>query len=347
MEKCITFVVPCYNSQDYMKRCIDSLLAGGEDIEIIIVDDGSIDQTGSIADMYAAIFPDVVRVVHKENGGHGSGVNAGLQIAHGTYFKVVDSDDWLDETAYKKVLQKLRMFCALERKEQIRMMPDLLVTNYVYDHLEEKTYRVMGYKNVFPEQKICSWNEIRHFLPAQYLIMHALIFRTDILRKTGIKLPEHTFYVDNLFAYQPLPNVEHIYYMNVNFYHYFLGREDQSVNEKVLMQRIDQQIKVTELVAGCVDLDEVKDKNPKLASYMYRNISIMMAISSIHLLLLGTTETYDKREKLWEKVRTENRGMYYRLRYATLSGLTYLPGRVGGKITLGGYRIAKKIYQFQ
>lgn len=113
------------------------------------------------------------------------------------------------------------------------------------------------------------------------------------------------------------------------------------------MSRIDQQIKVTEMVADCVDLEEVKAKFPKLAEYMYRNISIMLAISSIHLLLIGSQETYEKREKLWTKIRTENRKLYYQLRFHTLSGLTYLPGKTGGKITIGGYRIAKKIYQFQ
>ncbi len=347
MKKCITFVVPCYNSQDYMKRCIDSLLPGGKEVEIIIVDDGSTDHTGEIADVYATIFPDIVKVIHKQNGGHGSGVNAGLKLASGTYFKVVDSDDWLDEEAYGKVLGELKKYSETEESQPLSRRPDLLITNYIYDHLEENSYRVMRYNNVFPEQKMCGWNEIKHFGLAQYLIMHALIFRTDLLRKTGVQLPEHTFYVDNLFAYQPLPNVESVYYMDVNLYHYFLGREDQSVNEKVLMNRIDQQIKVTELVADCVDLKEVKDKTPKLAAYMYRNVSIMMAISSIHLLLIGTEEAYEKREKLWKRIKNEDKGMYYRLRFMTISGFTYLPGKLGKKVTLGGYRAAKKIYQFQ
>ena len=95
--KYITFTVPCYNSQDYMERCIDSLLPGGEDVEIIIVNDGSTDATAQIADDYAARYPGIVRAVHKKNGGHGSGVNKGLELATGAYFKVVDSDDWLDD----------------------------------------------------------------------------------------------------------------------------------------------------------------------------------------------------------------------------------------------------------
>ena len=205
----------------------------------------------------------------------------------------------------------------------------------------------MDYRNIFPKEKMCTWNEIGRFKPSQYLIMHSLMFRAEVLRKSGVKLPEHTFYVDNLFSYQPLPYVESIYYMDLGLYHYYLGREDQSVNEKVLMKRIDQQIRVTDLVAKSVDLQAVKEKYPKLASYMTRNISIMLSISSIHLLLIKTEEAEQKRRDMWENIKAYNTALYYRLRYSTLSGLTYLPGKLGGKLTVGGYRFARKIYQFQ
>ena len=178
--------------------------------------------------------------------------------------------------------------------------------------------------------------------------MHALVYRTEVLRESGIRLPEHTFYVDNLFAYQPLPYVKSLYYMDIDLYHYFLGRDDQSVNEKVLIRRIDQQIKVTELVAHCMDLQEVAEEtSPKLAAYMRRNISIMMAISSIHLLLIQSEEAERKRKLLWQGIKSSNRRLYYQLKYGTVSGLTCLPGKVGGMVTIGGYRIAKKVYQFQ
>ena len=84
--KLITFAVPCYNSENYMCQCIDSLLTGGEDVEIIIVNDGSSDGTAGIADKYAEQYPSMVRAVHKENGGHGSGVNKGLEAASGLYY---------------------------------------------------------------------------------------------------------------------------------------------------------------------------------------------------------------------------------------------------------------------
>lgn len=336
----ITFTVPCYNSQDYMERCIDTLLSGDERVEIIIVDDGSTDGTGEIADNYARNYPEIVRVVHQENGGHGAGVNVGLALATGKYFKVVDSDDWLDEEELQKLLKRI------EEWEKNDTTVDLIVCNYIYDHFYENRTKRMGYKNVFQENKICGWNEIGHFRPSQYLVMHSLFFRTQVLRKSGVKLPKHTFYVDNIFANQPLPYVRSLCYLNLDLYHYFLGREDQSVNEKVLMQRIDQQIRVTKLVSGCTDLEKVRVRYPKLAEYLTRNISIMMAISSIHLLMIGTPEAWEKREMLWNYIKNHDPKLYHTLRCRTLSGFTYLPGKIGAVVTLAGYKAAKKLYQF-
>lgn len=336
----ITFTVPCYNSEDYMERCIDSLLTADERAEIIIVDDGSTDRTGEIADNYARNYPEIVRVIHQENGGHGAGVNAGLEHATGRYFKVVDSDDWLDQEELQKLLEKIEQW----DKEDTRV--DLIICNYIYDHLNEGKKKRMSYANVFRPGVICGWNKIGKFRPSQYLVMHSLFYRTDVLRRAGIRLPRHTFYVDNIFANQPLPYVTTLCYLNLDMYHYFLGREDQSVNEKVLMQRIDQQIRVTKLVSNCTDLEKVGKKYPRLASYLTRNISIMMAISSIHLLLIGTPEAMKKREMLWNYVKNHDHRLYFRLKRRSLSGFTCLPGKIGAGITLAGYRAARKIYQF-
>ena len=339
--KLLTVAIPCYNSQDYMEKCIDSLLIGGEDVEIIIVDDGSKDMTPEIADSYAKKHPEIVRAIHQENGGHGEAVNTGIRNAQGNFFKVVDSDDWVDAEAYQKILATLRELVG--NGSQL----DMLISNFVYEKEGAKHKKVMKYTTAIPKEKLFTWKDVRHFSKGQYILMHSVIYRTQLLRDCGLELPKHTFYVDNLFSYQPLPLVEHIYYMDVDLYHYYLGREDQSVNEKFLMKRIDQQIYVTRLVSQCANLDEVAQKHPKLAVYMRRNISIMMAISSIHLLLINTPEAYQKRKQLWQDIRKRNAALYYQLKYRTLSGLTYLPGKVGGKLTIGGYRLANRIYKFQ
>ena len=117
--KYITFAIPCYNSQDYMERAVESVLKGGKDVEIIIVNDGSKDGTEEIGKRYEREYPDIVRVISQENGGHGEAVNTGLLHATGKYFKVVDSDDWLDEEALIQVLNQMKSF--EEKDEEVDM----------------------------------------------------------------------------------------------------------------------------------------------------------------------------------------------------------------------------------
>ena len=105
--KLITFTVPCYNSAEYMHVCIESLLKGGDKVEIVIVNDGSKDNTGEIADRYKEQYPDIIKVVHQETGGHGEGINQGIRNATGKYFKVVDSDDWVGEDALMALLDTI------------------------------------------------------------------------------------------------------------------------------------------------------------------------------------------------------------------------------------------------
>ena len=232
--KLLSIAIPCYNSSLYMRKCIDSLLPGGEDVEIIIVNDGSADNTPDIAEEYRQRFPGIVKVVNKENGGHGSAVNAGIEHASGLYFKVVDSDDWVSQSAYVQILDKLREL--LQSGNSI----DMLVSNFVYEKEGEKRRKVMKYHHALPQDEIFTWRDVRHFRVGQYILMHSVIYRTNLLRDCGLKLPENTFYVDNIFVFNPLPYVRTMYYMDVNFYRYFIGRADQSVNEQVMIGRIDQ-----------------------------------------------------------------------------------------------------------
>ncbi|MEE1056380.1 MAG: glycosyltransferase family A protein [Acutalibacteraceae bacterium] len=339
--KYITFVVPSYNSQDYLERCVDTLMPENKDVEIIIVNDGSTDATAEIADRYKEKYPDTVRVVHKENGGHGSAVNTGLSLANGQYLKVVDSDDWLDGDSLKKLLAKLKEW------DKANTRIDLVVCNYVYDHLFENVTKPMAYRNVFKEDIILNWDTIGHFAPSQYIIMHAAMFRTDVLRESGVVLPEHTFYVDNIFTHQPLSYAKSICYLDLDLYHYFIGRDDQSVNEKVLMKRIDQQIKVTKMILDRVTTEQERKAPKKLRKYLIRNLSIMMTISDIHLLMIDTPDAMAKRKDLWDTVKQRDTNLYRYLRFRTLSGGTYLPGgKLGGKVTMCGYKIAKLCYKF-
>lgn len=336
--KILSFGVPCYNSEAYMRKCIDSLLVGGDDVEIIIVDDGSKDSTAAIADEYAASYPEIIKVVHQENGGHGEAVNTGLKNAAGLYYKVVDSDDWLDAESLRKVIEVLKGF-ARNRKRV-----DLVICNYVYEHVEDQTSKVIRYSHVLPENKVFGWNQVGRFRMDQNLLMHSMIYRTRVLREAGLELPKHTFYVDNLFAFEPLPYVKNLYYLDVNFYRYFIGRDDQSVNEKVMIKRIDQQIRVNKLMVDAYI--NCKSTNKQLKAYMFSYLDIITTISSIMLIRANTEESLQKKKELLEYIRTENKQVYRKLRHSLFGRVMNLPGRGGRKMSVAAYKISQKFYGF-
>ena len=335
--KLLSFAIPCYNSKDYMEHCIESILPGGDDVEIIIVDDGSKDETAAIADRYAAEYPDIVKAVHQENGGHGEAVNTGLKNATGKYFKVVDSDDWVDLESYKKILDKLREF------EQENTQIDMLLANYVYEKEGAKRKKVMR-QTGFPRNEIFTWSDIKHIHKGHYILMHSVIYRTMLLRECNLELPKHTFYVDNLFVFQPLPYVKNLYYKNVNFYHYFIGRDDQSVNEKVMISRIDQQIRVNKIMIDTMADNKIADK--RIRQYMTSYLDIITTVTSVMLIRSGTEENLEKKKELWQYLKAKDGGLYFRLRHGLFGRTMNLPGRGGRKLSVAAYKISQKFYGF-
>ena len=147
--------------------------------------------------------------------------------------------------------------------------------------------------------------------------MHSVIYRTKLLRECGLELPKHTFYVDNIYVYKPLPHVRTMYYMDVDFYRYFIGREDQSVNEKVMISRIDQQIRVNKIMIDDVDLNKVS--NYKCRHYMINYLEII--------------KDHDIR-------------LFHHLRNGIMGNAMNLPGRGGRKISVAAYKLSQKIVGF-
>lgn len=334
--KLLTFAIPCYNSQDYMENCIKSLLPGGDDVEILVIDDGSKDSTADIADAYEKKYPGIVRAIHQENGGHGEAVNAGIRNATGLYFKVVDSDDWVDADAYQKILDKLRELAGGQKTL------DMLISNYVYEKVGAKRKKVMHYPSL-PKDRIFTWNEAK-LHKGQYILMHSVIYRTKLLHECGLVLPKHTFYVDNIYVYKPLPNVKTMYYMDVDFYRYYIGREDQSVNEKVMIGRIDQQIKVNKIMVDEFDLWKIA--NPRLRHYMFNYLEIITVISTVMLIRSGTEENLLKKRELWKYIKDKDIRLFHHLRMGILGNTMNLPGRGGRKISVAAYKLSQKVVGF-
>ncbi len=299
MHKVISFGIPSYNAAKDMDHCITSILEGSNyatDIEIIIVDDGSKDETAAKADEWETRYPGIIRAVHQENGGHGIAVLSGLREAQGTYYKVVDSDDWLDGAALSTMLSILRGF--EERDQRV----DLFISNYVYEKVYEGTHTAIGYKFALPRKKIFTWDQIGHFRLDQNLLMHSLCYRTDVLRASNLPMPPHTFYVDNIYAYVPLPRCKTMYYADIDLYRYFIGREGQSVNEATMVKRLDQQFRVTRIMMESFHLYGDVESS-RLRSYMMGYFTMMMAICSV-LTKLSDEDCADERLKtLWSDLK--------------------------------------------
>ena len=334
--KLLTVTVPCYNSQDYMRHCIESLLPGGERVEILIIDDGSKDDTGRIADEYAEKYPTIVRVIHQENGGHGEGINQGLRHAAGTYFKVVDSDDWLSDD--------FPAFLDLLEQCEARGGVDLAVTNYYYVHSDGIGDRSINYSSVLPEGRVFTWADTRPFRIHQMLTIHSCTFRTENMRKWGCELPKHTFYEDNLMVYLTLPHTRRMVYMNADLYRYAIGRPDQSVQRTVMMKRYHHQILVTERCFTSCHLDDIQE--PRLKRYMRHDLFVMFGIAILFTRLNRTVETDAALERMWETCMAFDPkwGGYFRNR----SPLRFicLPGRFGQNVSGLVYKLANKVVRF-
>ncbi len=334
--KIITFAVPCYNSAAYMNKCIDSILVAGDKVEIILVNDGSSDETSSICKEYENKYPNIIKAIDQENKGHGGAVNTGISNATGKYFKVVDSDDWLCENSLKSLM------ATLEECENKQEDVDLFIANYVYENTRDNTSKVINYTGVFPENKVFNWSQCKRFELSQYLLMHSIVYKTELIRKCKLKLPEHTFYVDNIFAYIPLPYVKNIYYLNVDLYRYFIGREDQSVNEAIMVKRVDQQLRITQVMLKAHNLTKLSETEPKLSKYMSNYLAMMVTISSILLIKSDREDSYDLRKQLWKDIKDEDSSLYRKLKYRSIAGLT----RLNKKSVIKLYDIARKKYNF-
>jgi glycosyltransferase involved in cell wall biosynthesis len=335
-KKLLTVTVPCYNSQDYMKNCIDSLLPGADRVEIIIINDGSTDKTGEIADAYAAQYPDTVKVVHQENGGHGEGINQGIKHATGKYFKVVDSDDKMSED----FIDFLDALEACDAEGGV----DLMVTNYYYVHSDSKGDRSIDYSSVLPKNKIFTWSETKRFRMHQMLTIHSSTFRTELMKTWGEPLPKKVFYEDNLMVCKVLPRVEKMYYFPKDLYRYWIGRPDQSVQEKAMKERYTHQILVTEKCFTSFNFDDIKE--PMLKKYLKHELFMMFGISIMFTRLNRSDESDAALERMWENCKNHSPKWAKHFRNHSSLAVISVRGKLGRSLSCFFYRVANKIVRF-
>ena len=338
--KTLTFVIPAYNMESYLDRCVNSLLSASDisDLEVLIVDDGSKDGTLENARKLERTNPGAVRAIHQENKGHGGAVNTGIAAATGMYVKVVDADDWVDPQAIDTVLATLR--AQHDTDEPI----DMLVTNYVYDKVAKRHKTVVNFRRVMEAGRVLGWDDLGKFGLAQYIIMHALTFRTQVVRDSGLKLPEHTFYVDFIYAYQPFPWVKTMKYLDTPFYHYFIGRDGQSVQTDVMIRRVDQLRLVNQcMVRATPERDTVPDG---LYRYMIHFLAIESSVASVFMILSRDPENYEKKKDMWDDIKAYSPTIYKNVRKKAMSRALNLRGSIGRFVIRKGYFVAEHVVGF-
>lgn len=256
MDKVLTIVVPSYNVEKYLKDTLESFISEKilDDIEVLIVNDGSKDSTAQIAENFEKRYPQSFKLINKENGGHGSTINRGIEIATGKYFKVVDGDDWVNTEDFIKMVEKLK-----------ETESDIVLTDYftVMDGTREQkriTFPLLSQKKnwMFDELKI------GFFLP-----MHAMCIKTKIFQENNIRLDENCFYVDNEYTAFIIPYVNSIaYFKNISVYMYRLALVTQSVSIKGYQNHINDHIKVSLRIIEFAEKYRKNNSNQKKADYL-------------------------------------------------------------------------------
>lgn len=226
--KVLSIIIPMYNMENYIGKCLQSLLdiptEWLESIDIIVVNDGSKDQSLRIATSYQKKYPEVIRVIDKENGNYGSCINAGLAKALGTYVKVLDSDDYFSSVGLSAVLEKI---------SSIPVM-DMIITDFdIINANDEITNHVSFH---LKKEKCLLFNDI--WKKISDIQMHAIIYRTELFKEINYHQTEGISYTDQEWCYYPMVKIQTVYYVNNVLYKYLLGREGQTMSESVLKKKI-------------------------------------------------------------------------------------------------------------
>lgn len=251
-SKLISIVLPSYNMENYLPRCVDSLIVKtylGK-YEIIIVNDGSKDKTLEIANNYKKIYNNTIVVVDKENGHYGSAVNAGLKVAQGKYFKVLDADDWFDNKEFEKLLLKL--------EEGINA--DVIFTHWsIHDTRNNSIIISNKHSNTFNKAlNIDSILTDKH--KYSFYSFYGIAYKTEILKDMNYHQTEGICYTDVEYAYYPILQARTAIFFDINLYQYFIGRDGQTITEDALKRNVSHLYKVAKRMTDTFEynVSEVK-----------------------------------------------------------------------------------------
>ena len=258
MEKLLTISIAAYNVEKYLEQVLNSCLVdtANEDLDIIVVDDGSKDKTKKIAEKYQEKYPEFIRCISKKNGGYGSTINTSLKYAYGKYFKLLDGDDWYDGKELQILLGKLR-----------KCDSDMVINNYteVYEGTGER--KVISYPSI-EKDKVLDFEDICNGL---VLSMHAVMYKTEVLRRMKLQILEHCFYTDTLYLLLPIPYIKTVMYIDRNIYQYRLALGGQSVSVEGIRKHYKDGQKVLDVLVSVLNS---LDKYSNRYSYMLGQVTL-------------------------------------------------------------------------
>lgn len=300
-KKILTIVVPTYNVEKYLKRCLDSLLYNekiNNKIEVIVVNDGSKDSSLSIARKYEKTYKDIVKVIDKENGGHGSTINSGLKKASGKFFRVIDSDDWVnidDFALYVNELEKLN--------------EDMIITNYSREHISTGESIPVTYEKYIDYDKTYM-TETFDFdkLKDMYFGMANITYKTEVLRESKLFLDEKTYYVDMEYIILPLLHVKTFRYIKYDIYRYFIGRADQSINSKNYVRHSADHEKV---VRRLIEFNKTVPNNKNIKKYIDKILYLLLETHYQIFCKYDGTKEMTKNIKDFDKFLKDNAYQLY------------------------------------
>lgn len=282
MNKLLTIVIPTYNMQAYLHRCLDSLIVPDKQLtqfEVLVINDGSKDGSSAVAHEYEIKYPSTFRVVDKENGNYGSCINRGLKEACGKYIKILDADDWFDTTefsCYLKALQSIEADMILTKHKVVDEAGNI-TRNYEYSIEPNNPFDFQEYTDL-----------------GAYFAMHSITYRTKMLRSINYRQTEGISYTDTEWVFYPQHGVKTCIYLPFDVYRYVMGREGQTMDVKVLLKSISHYDKLLRaMVAFANNLSE-RDKQ----LYTYQRIEAQIAHLSMGVyrmcLVLQDADNYDK-----------------------------------------------------
>lgn len=279
MEKILTISIAAYNAEKDIERCLNSMINTSvlEQLDIIVTNDGSTDNTGKVVEKYIREYPDSIRLINKVNGGHGSTINEGIRNAIGKYFKIVDSDDWVERDGLEKLV------CFLSQNDV-----DMILNPY-----HEVSYENITCKKLFEPadsdvfiRKIYS---IEQLMGNEILYMHSLTFKTDCMRCMGPVIDENCYYVDMEYCIFPLVYINSFVYLDFPVYDYLLGSQSQSMSINNLVNRRNQHLKVTKRII-LFYLQNRSKVNDKVSSVMAERIKYAVYQQYKIFLCMGNSD---------------------------------------------------------